>query len=235
LAEAWAVLLPVSCAACGAADVVVCETCRAELQPRLVRVRAGPGLPVPVFAALNYGGAVARVLSAVKEHGRTDALRCLVPGLRTAIGAALASEPAGVSERAGAARGPVILVTMPSAAAAVRRRGTRPVDDLVRAAGYPIARGCRLTVTRAIADQAGLSADERRANLRGAMRASAGVSNRPVILVDDVVTTGSTLAEAHRAIVERGGQVVAAACLARTVKRKVTRRELIGDSGWPPM
>jgi predicted amidophosphoribosyltransferase len=119
---------------------------------------------------------------------------------------------------------------MPSAPRAVRRRGYRPVDLLVRRAGHPVDRRAGLVLVRAIADQAGLSAGERRANLSGAMRASERLTGRPVLLVDDVLTTGSTLAEAHRAISERGGRVVGAACLAHTAKRKVTGRELIGDT-----
>ncbi|MFB2599247.1 ComF family protein [Herbiconiux sp. P17] len=222
LADAAGLLLPVSCAGCDARDQVVCPTCRAELSPRLATVRAGP-FPGPVVVALDYGGAVARVLSAVKEHGRTDAVRLLAPAMRAALSCALSPS---------AARGAtdVQIVTMPSAREAVRRRGYRPVDLLVRRAGFSVARPPGLTLVRAIADQAGLSASERGANLRGAMRASGALTGRPVLLVDDVLTTGSTLVEAHRAISERGGVVVAAACLAHTAKRKMTERGLTGDS-----
>ncbi|WP_382307382.1 ComF family protein [Herbiconiux sp. UC225_62] len=209
LAEAAALLLPVSCAGCGVADHVVCPGCRAELSPRVTTVRAGP-VPVPVAVALDYGGVVARVLSAVKEHGRTDALRPLAPAMRAALTGALIG--CGVPD--------ATIVTMPSARSAVRRRGYRPVDLLVRSAGYRVGRPAGLLLGRAIADQAGLSAAERRDNLRGAMRASETLRGRPVVLVDDVLTTGSTLAEGCRAVSDRGGMVIAATCLARTAKRK---------------
>jgi predicted amidophosphoribosyltransferase len=220
LADAATVLLPVSCAGCGAPDRVVCPVCRLELAPRLATVRAGP---LPVTVALDYGGVTARVLSAVKEHGRTDALRLLAPAMRAALSSALsAAREGGVTDAQ--------LVTMPSARVAARRRGYRPVDLLVRRAGYRVARPPGLTLVRAIADQAGLSASERGANLSGAMRASGALAGCPVLLVDDVLTTGSTLAEAHRAVSARGGVVIGAACLAHTAKRKATGRELIGDT-----
>ncbi|MCS5716571.1 phosphoribosyltransferase family protein [Herbiconiux sp. CPCC 205763] len=222
IADAATVLLPVSCAGCGAPDRVVCAACRLELAPRLATVRAGP-LPVAVIVALEYGGVVARVLSAVKEHGRTDALRLLAPAMRAALLCAVsAARKGGVTDAQ--------IVTMPSARAAVRRRGYRPVDLLVHRAGHRVARPPGLVLRRSIADQAGLSAIERTANLRGAMQASGALAGRAVLLVDDVLTTGSTLAEAHRAISERGGVVIGAACLAHTAKRKMTERVLTGDS-----
>jgi predicted amidophosphoribosyltransferase len=109
-----------------------------------------------------------------------------------------------------------------SRSSAGRHRGYRPVDDLVRAAGAVAARAPVLALNRPIADQAGLSAAGRRANLVGAMTAHPRVGGRCVLLVDDVLTTGSTLLEGRRALEEAGATVLGAACLAHRERRFVT-------------
>ncbi|MCS5716339.1 phosphoribosyltransferase family protein [Herbiconiux sp. CPCC 205716] len=124
----------------------------------------------------------------------------------------------GVGGVAGVATS-VVLVAVPSARAAVRRRGFRPVDELVRrsGSGRPARRG--LVLVRDVADQAGLGVEERRANLEGALRASARLAGRRVLIVDDVVTTGATIGEARRALEAVGGEVAGAVCLAYTRRR----------------
>ena len=79
-----------------------------------------------------------------------------------------------------------------------------------------------LRLARATADQAGLDAVGRAANLAGAMvvRPGAGVlGSHAVLVVDDVVTTGSTLAEAVRAVRSTGSRVVGTAVVAATPRR----------------
>lgn len=79
-----------------------------------------------------------------------------------------------------------------------------------------------LTQVRRVADQAGLPGAERAANLAGALRVSrpAAVLRRRVVVVDDVITTGASLAEAARALEEAGAQVLAAATVAATPRRR---------------
>ena len=209
LLEAASVLAPVNCAGCGAPDAGVCPACRGALVPEPAVVMAG-GLAV--VTALDYGGVTARLLGALKEKGRTDAVGPLAWCLGVALAECAEPAPAGADR-------PVI-VTVPSRRAAVRRRGFRPVDALVLRAGYgrPAARA--LTLERDVADQAGLGVAERRRNLQGALRASVRLAGRRVIVVDDVLTTGATLIEAHRALTEAGAVVVGAACLAYTHRRR---------------
>jgi predicted amidophosphoribosyltransferase len=72
-----------------------------------------------------------------------------------------------------------------------------------------------------LADQAGLTADERAANLAGALRGRwrAGVRTPPVVVVDDVLTTGATARESQRALEVAGFQVVGIATVAATRRR----------------
>src|SRR5207302_10833979 len=117
--------------------------------------------------------------------------------------------------------GPV-LVPVPSARATVRRRGGDHVLRLARAAASPL--GARvvspLRITRAVRDSAGLGASERFANLGGAMSAAAPAApETAVVVVDDIVTSGATLAEAVRALRASGWLVTGAAVVAATPRR----------------
>lgn len=71
---------------------------------------------------------------------------------------------------------------------------------------------------RATAPQVGLARVARTANLQGAFVADpAVIAGRPVILVDDVVTTGSTAAEATATLLAAGAQRVEIWAIARAL------------------
>jgi predicted amidophosphoribosyltransferase len=73
-----------------------------------------------------------------------------------------------------------------------------------------------LTHRRRVADQAGLTATARAANLSGALHTRLDMRGHRVIVVDDVITTGATLAEAVRALRAAGAEVPACAVIAAT-------------------
>jgi predicted amidophosphoribosyltransferase len=203
LFDALALVLPVACAGCDAPDRSLCDGCRSALVPRPVRVeRIGPG--IATWAALDYAETAARLIRAFKDEGRTDAAGVLGPALRHALAAACA-------ELDGAA--PREVAVVPSTAAARRVRGYDPVRLLVRRAGFAPANVLR---AHPRADQAALGREARRVNSEGSFAARGRLDGRCFVLVDDVVTTGSTLADAVRAIRHAGGSVDAIAVLART-------------------
>ncbi|MCJ1708928.1 ComF family protein [Microbacterium sp. VKM Ac-2923] len=192
--------LPMACVGCGTLDVALCDECREHLAPGLMRRTLDSSLPV--VGALAFDGVAARVIRAFKEEGRTSLARDLAPALAAALAA---SVPPGAR-----------VTTVPSSRAAFRRRGYRPVELLMRRAG---GRPERLLGLRgAPADQRGLGGRERRENVRGVFQARAALSGT-VVVVDDVVTTGATLAEAARALRAAGATDVRAVALAHTPRR----------------
>ncbi|MBD3942056.1 ComF family protein [Microbacterium sp. NEAU-LLC] len=206
-ADALALLLPVSCAGCDEPDVVLCERCALALAPvPRHQVIDEPGGRVPVWSGLAFEGVAARVVRAVKEDGRTGLVRALAPALRAALDRL---DPDG--------KGPVVLVPMPTSRAAYRRRGFRVPELLLRRAGLRPAR--LLRHARRTGDQRGLGRDARRRNVEGSLVAHGDVSGLRVVLVDDVVTTGASLAEAARALRAAGAEVVGAATVGATPRR----------------
>ncbi len=200
LLDAWALVQPVECLGCGAPDRAICAACRAQLVPgraRRVRCDADPG--VPVWSAADYAGAIRGAVLALKDDARTDALRPLARCLRPAIGASLGGLAPGVE-----------LAAVPTTANALRRRGHDPVLGVVRQAGLP--NSVVLRARRAV-PQKSLGRSGRLANAGSRFAARGRLDGRRFLLVDDVVTTGATLAACAAAIQAAGGEAVAAAAI----------------------
>lgn len=81
--------------------------------------------------------------------------------------------------------------------------------------GLPICQEL-LARTRPTPQQKLLDEKQRRRNLKGAFRAAPECKGRSIVLIDDVVTTGSTLSECARTLKKAGAYRVYAACVACT-------------------
>ena len=241
--EITGLVLPVDCAGCGRSRTELCERCRGLLGGAATarRVRPSPeppGLP-PVYAAGRYGDEVRAVVLAHKERGALGLARPLGAALAGAVARAVGlghGLPAPAPGGPGAGRGPgphpgpvrigpLLLVPVPSARRAVAQRGHDATARIARAAARELRRGgvpARaapvLRQRRPVADQSALGAAGRLANLSGAVEAAGGaavlLTAAPVVLVDDLMTTGASLTVAARAVTVAGGRVAGAAVVA---------------------
>lgn len=220
LSAAGDLLLGAGCHGCGRPGWGVCATCRDELAGRTAYrttpVPVPPGFPVTVTSS-PYDPLVRRLVIAHKERQALS-----LAGL---LGERLARSVDGLLDlTAHPADRPVVLVPVPSARRAVRERGLDATRALARAAARRSAHGARVTVVGALAqartvrDQAGLSAADRQRNLAGGFRLRRSVDGVAVVVVDDVVTTGSSLTEAVRVLEAAGTRVLGAATVAATVR-----------------
>lgn len=225
LAAAGDLLLGARCHGCDAAWWGVCPDCRAELaerRPWATRPDPCPeGFPRTV-ASSGYDGLVRGLVNAHKERQALGLTPLLGERLATSI-AALLTLTGTDPDR------PLALVPVPSAARAVRERGFDATAAMARAAarrlGPPVVVADLLVQESGVRDQSGLDARARQANLAGAFRLRRRpVLARPVVLVDDLVTTGASLTEAARVLRGSGAEVLGAATVAATLRRREVRR-----------
>ncbi len=198
LSDLLDLVLPTTCIGCGRPGAALCASCR---QVALCRVDAAG---VATVAGGRYEGALRSALLGYKERGRRD----LAGPLSTVLAAAVGE----------LARPDAVLVPVPSSPAARRARGG---DHVVRLARRVAATVPALHLARSVQDSAGLGSAARAANLDHAMRAGPPPRRgAPVVLVDDIVTTGATLAEAARALRAAGWEVCGGAVVAATALRR---------------
>ncbi|MEV2235373.1 ComF family protein [Streptomyces phaeochromogenes] len=161
-----------------------------------------------LMLARPLGAALAGAVRAGLATGGGSGAGGLVPGAGGPVGLGGTRGPVGVD----CSGIPVSLVPVPSAPWAVRARGHDPARRIALAAagelrrtGTPARVVAVLRQRRAVADQSGLNSRQRLDNLAGALEVPAGgarllAGGGRVVIVDDLMTTGASLAEAARAL-----------------------------------
>lgn len=204
-AHALASLAEPRCCACDApvpVETVFCGPCAATL----VEVEGDDGARSVAVAAFAYGGALRDAIVRFKYGGRDDLARPL--------GALLARVRGPVAR----AR-PGVIVPVPSHASRLASRGYEPSALLGRAlataVGAPLLLD-GLVKTAPSPAQAGLDRRARLSNLVGSLRCQrpSDLRGARVLLVDDVRTTGATLAACTAALEAAGAHVLGHAVLA---------------------
>ena len=209
--DAIAVVLPIACAGCDDNDRALCSGCRGQLQPHPFARPLEDG--TPVWAALAYDSVVRRAILGLKEKGRTDVARALAVPLRSAVSCFRLHAGSSAADT-------VELAIPPVNRASFRRRGYDPVRLLARAAGLPQPVSVLVNLHER-ASQKTLGRAQRALNLVGSMAPTRPLNGRRFLVLDDVVTTGATLAEVIRSLREGGAEVVGAAVLAATPRHSL--------------
>ena len=208
-------VVPPICGRCGGSTrrgEALCQRCDRAL-PR----GEGNAPPPPGLAACVAGVAY-----------EDDALRWIRrfkyprPGISGLDPAAMSAVRSFIRQAAARAPGPPpqLLVPVPLHPRRLRSRGFNPAVLLARVVAREIEVPVDPTALHRVRDtesQTSLDRAARRLNVRGAFRTRRRFSAPARIwLVDDVVTTGSTVEEAARALRRAGAQVITAVCAART-------------------
>ena len=188
------------CALPVAAGVAVCGSCLAAPPPFDA-----------AFARVDYAYPWDRLIPAFKFHAALD----LAPVFAEAIVEACADRDSGAA--------PPLVVPVPLSGARLRERGYNQAWELARRAARRLGGAADPNLVLRIRDtphQLALPPGERAGNVRGAFavepRRLAEVRERTIAVVDDVMTTGSTLAEIARVLKLAGAARVEVWVVART-------------------
>ena len=215
-------LAPPRCLGCDAEGDTWCARCAAAVVPD-PNLR---DLGMPVLAVHRFEGPLRRTIIAWKEQNRADAQRLVCGWFASAIAPLLTGLPGA------------IVVAVPSSPSAERRRGWAHVESALEpVCSSSLRRGALRSAGRR-ADQSTLGRAARQRNMAGAF-VWTGPPDQPVIVVDDILTTGATMRAAAAALHAGGVRGVIGLALAwrpePTLLRGCERGYLgIADRGGSP-
>lgn len=222
---------PTRCVGCEEPGTLLCADCRSDL-PWVEQRFACPVCGAPygwltctecehdwevrsTVCALSFAGPAARLVTCYKDEHETR----LAPVLAAAIAVAL-DEASAWGAPDGAARfDPAAcdgICFVPATPAAFARRGFDHMEPVARRlaaeTGLPLV---DVLVRESARDQRALGKEARMDNLRGTCSVIDDVSGMRLLLVDDVVTTGSSVRASAAALLGRGAASVGVAAVAR--------------------
>jgi ComF family protein len=157
------------------------------------------------FAALAYAFPVDRMIPRLKYHGRL----AIAPLLAACLARQVAAAPR-----------PDRIVAMPLHAQRIRERGFNHASEVARGVAQRLGVPLDHAACRRVRDtppQMGLKHDARRRNVRGAFECSTDVRGRHIAVIDDVMTTGTSLDELAAALKRAGAREVSCWVAARTL------------------
>jgi ComF family protein len=208
-------LLPPSCSGCGTEGVLVCERCRRPFERRLSEP---PGAPIGLPGSLPQGLAQLEWCAAFTGPVRATLHALKYDGERR-LAAPLAEWLAARWRRAG--QGGELLVPVPVHADRLRQRGYDQAVLLCQETAGRLGLPWLPALGRrsATAAQHSLDRSARLRNVGGAFEVvpmhRGHLAGRWVVLVDDVVTTGSTMAGCAAALTAAGARAVSGLAVAR--------------------
>jgi ComF family protein len=199
-------LLPMRCVLCDSARGAVCIQCELKL---LIEPRVLKRFDLQGVASATYNPPVAGLISNFKEHGYST----LSAGMAGCMAAALKAKPLDDFDS------DTVLVPVADHPNSVRGFSHTRLLTSRLAVRLGISWVAALRMNADAADQASLDVEARKYNLVNAMSALPAMRGLKVVIVDDLVTTGSTVKEAKRALVEQGCEVLGFVAFAETLKK----------------
>ncbi len=201
-------IFPSRCIGCSQLGISICSLCRKSWHPHIYyREISVLGKSYPVVSAVQYSPIASKVLLGAKESNLSAADNLLADAICHALTFFVKNYGGGD------------LVGIPSRRSATRKRGRNFMIEIAKsvAATQSTQSFDILQHTRSVRDQSQLDALARTHNIAGAFcvslksSKSATLGNtQPLIIVDDLITTGATLAEAIRALRTAGFAVIGA-------------------------
>jgi predicted amidophosphoribosyltransferase len=196
-------VLPTPCVVCLKLGSPLCAGCQKSFVTSRLRFEI---TGVTGFAISSYSTEAAVIVNSVKEKGITS----VIPYLADLI---VPHWPQELHKP--------VLVPIPSSPANTKKRGFSHTSIMARALARRVTGASSrelLKSARVRLDQVGLSPSDRVKNLEGAFRADLrGFYDRarPVVLVDDVLTSGASVAEAIACLRASGVEVAGFCVFAR--------------------